>query len=150
MLLAAAVCVSPLLAGDEDEDGGNEEALVVGAELLDNDEEKLLDQTALDSSANGLANIGATVSASMEETEDTSGSSPRLPPWARSPRCSSQAAGSLDMVGPVSPGLRSAPTSAQMSVPAIIPVSVETLLLVPACAPAPGSVQTAALAPAAT
>lgn len=138
-----------MLARDGDEEGCNKEAFVVGAEVLDNDEEKLLDQTALDSSANGFAKIGATVSASLEETDETSGCSLWLVPWAWSTCCSSQAAGSLDIVGSVSPGLHSAPTSAQMSVPAIIPDSVKALPLALACDPASVSVQTAVLAPAA-
>lgn len=129
-------------------EGRKEEAFVVGAEVLDNDEEKLLVQTALDSSPKGFAKIGATVCASMEETDETGGCSLWPLPWAWSPCCSSQVAGSLDILGSVSPGLHSAPTLAQMSVPAIIPVSVKTLPLALACAPASVSVQTAALAPA--
>lgn len=129
-------------------EGRKEEAFVVGAEVLDNDEEKPLVQTALDSSPKGFAKIGATVSASMEETGETAGCSLSPVPWPWSPCFSSQLAGSLDILGSISPGLHSAPTLAQISGPAIFPVSVNTLPLALAGAPASVSVQPAALAPA--
>lgn len=68
--------------GDGEEEGFKKEAFVVGVEVLDNDEEKLLVKTAFDSSPTGLSKIGATVSASKEETDERAGGSLWLIPWA--------------------------------------------------------------------
>lgn len=70
------------MAGDGDEEGREGEAFVVGEEILDKDEEKLLVQAAFDSSPKGFAKIGATVSAKMEETDERAGCSLWLIPWA--------------------------------------------------------------------
>lgn len=121
---------------------------------MDEDEEELLVQAALDSSPKGFPNAGAcssTVSGSMVGTDEKAVWSlwpiPRVCPFHC---CPSQAAGSLGMFRSVSPGLHSAPTSAQTLVPVIIPVSVKTLPPISVRTPASLSVQTAALAPAYT
>lgn len=127
---------------------------------MDDDEEVLLVQAALDSSPKGFPSTGAcssAVSASMVGSEEKAACSL----WS-CPRicslcclcCPSQAAGSLGMLGrstlSASTGLHSAPTSAQAPVPVIIPVSAKTFPPAPARTPASVSVQTAALASANT
>lgn len=84
MLPEATVGVCLLLPGDGDgeEEGCKKEAFVVGVEVLDNDEEKLLVKAAFDSSPTGLSKIGATVSASKEETDERAGGSLWLILWA--------------------------------------------------------------------
>lgn len=157
-----------MLAGEEeeeekeDEEEGKEAAFVVEEEAeeeeaLDDDEEELLVQAALDSSPKGFPNAGAcssTVSANVVGSDEKAFCSLWPTPPICSLRWSSQAAGSLGMLGrstpSVCPGLHSAPTSAQVPVPVIIPVSAKTLPPAPARSPASVSVQTTALAPANT
>lgn len=126
-------------------------------EALDDDEEELLVQAALDSSPKGFTIAGdcsSTVSASMVGTDDKASCSLWPTPRICSLRCPSQAAGSLGKFGRSAPsvslGLHSAPTSAQVPVPVIIPVSAKTLPPAPARSPASVSVQTTVLAPANT
>lgn len=122
-------------------------------EDLDDDEEELLVQAALDSSPKGFPNAGAcssTVSGNMVGTDEKAVWSLWPIPRVCNLCCPSQAAGSLGMLGSASPGLHSAPTAAQTLVPVIIPVSAKTLPPTSARTPASLSVQTAALAPAYT
>lgn len=116
---------------------------------MDDDEEEILVQEALDSSAEGLGSAGAgssAVSANTLRTDEKEAFSL----WASPRVCRpSQAAGSLDTLGrsPTGPdGLHSAPTSVQVLVPVIVPASANTLPSAAACDPASVSVQTAVLA----
>lgn len=117
---------------------------------MDNDEEKLLVQAALDSSPKGFGNVGAcsfTVSASVVETDEKAGCSLWPIPCACCLCCTHPGAESLGMIFSASLGLHSAPTSAHTPVPVIILVSVNTLPPAAVWTPPSVPVHTAALDP---
>ena len=117
---------------------------------MDNDEEELLVQAALDSSAKGFPKVGAcssAVSASMVGTDERAGCSLWTGPLVCTLCFPRQLARSLGSLGSVSTGLHSAPTLAQTLVPVIILVSAKTFPPASVRNPASVSVQTANILP---